>query len=114
MTGQETLDLGRALRDVGMAQAEEHAGPTFRDWAADTIAYLAEYRETFTSDDLEAAIETARDGIRPDSRNAIGAAFAAAHRRKAIHPTGYAQSTRPEAHARVVRVWARHPEQEAA
>ena len=116
MTGQETLDLGRALRDVGMAQAAEHAGPTFREWAAGHILSLALAGDTFTSDDLEHAIEHAPDGVRPDSRNAIGAAFNAARRRGDIRPVGYVQSERPEAHARVIRVWrsADLPEQAAA
>jgi hypothetical protein len=101
----DQLTLGRHLRDVGMAQAAEHAGPTFREWAADVIGDLASRGEPFTSDHLEQAIEHDPNGIRPDSRNAIGAAFGAASRRGVIEPVGYTQSQRPEAHARVVRVW---------
>jgi hypothetical protein len=84
---------------AGVDQAREGTSEWIRSQLRTAITHLARTRETFTSDDLE------REAI--DCKpNQIGAAMRAARQAGIIEPTGAATlSTRPSAHARVVRVW---------
>jgi hypothetical protein len=106
MTGQESLELGRTLRDVGIAQAEEAvAGGRWRPWARVALGTLASTGRPFNADHLEQMRE--KDGApEPESRMAVGGLFNAAARAGVIERTGqWVQMTSPGAHARMTALW---------
>ena len=71
-----------------------------------TIVMLARRRERFTTDDVWKTIEGINPNISPREPRAMGAAMTKAHREGIIQPTAeYVQSTRPQNHARPIRVW---------
>jgi hypothetical protein len=95
---------GIALRDAGMARVMESEG----DWASQLDAYffrfLAQAPDTFTWDDFRTFAES--QGIeQPHHPNAWAASF----KRFARHLEfcGVTTSTRPTAHARMVRQYRR-------
>ncbi len=102
--GPNLLDLledGRRARDAALtvASASTHTG--WRLVAERSIAELAATGEPWTADDLR---ERTGDPV-GSHPNAMGGAINAAVRRGIIEPVGYDQARRPEAHARVLRVW---------
>lgn len=100
------LDIseGRRRRDVGTARVLENSGD-WKDQAAEVVRFVASSLPSFISDDVRA--HAALRGVpEPPNANAWGAAIRSAERRGWVVWTGQvAQSNRPEAHARLVKVW---------
>lgn len=105
MTEQPTLDQAlaeaRARRDRGADQADHAAHPWVRVQLQHHLDELIASGQPFTADTLR---ERAGDPIATEP-NIIGALILAASRAGRIERVGYRESTRPEAHARVLRVW---------
>jgi hypothetical protein len=97
----DQLEEGRRRRDDGVtvARAATHTG--WRLTVDRVIADLAATGDDFTAEDVRAR---AGDPL-ASSPNTLGAAIAAAVRAGVIEQAGYQQARRPEAHARVLRVW---------
>lgn len=96
----DALDEGRARRDVGARAAENAAHTIWRVAAECAIDELAADGRDFDADDLHDRV-----GGPPGHRNAVGSLFLTAARDGKIRHVGYRQSRRPDAHARVIRVW---------
>lgn len=106
------LPAGEARKEAGQRQAE-YADPawSWRSDALDAIWELAASGRTFTADDVVAVVGLPDFG--PNRNNAVGAVFSSAAKRGWIVSTGvYRKSRRPEAHARVIAVWAGNPDQD--
>jgi hypothetical protein len=63
--------------------------------------------ETFTADDLVAAVGLPSGDLAVNGNGAVGAVIRAAAQAKTIRPLGYVESTRPSSHGRPVRLWQR-------
>lgn len=92
-------DSGAARRDAGAELAEDAVHTSWRLAAEAAITDLARAGD-FTSDDLHTLV-----GPPPGHASAVGAVILAAARRKEIVPVGFQITSRPEGHARPVRVW---------
>lgn len=96
----EQLELGRALRDEGVAIADENADQWWKATADQAIDHLAATGRPFSADDVRAL------GVPdPVSPRAWGARFLAASKQGRITPVGYVQSARPSVHAHPIRLW---------
>lgn len=104
MTEQPTLDQAlaeaRARRDRGAGRADHAGHPWVRVQLQHHLDELIASGQPFTADTLR---ERAGDPI--GDPNLIGALILAASRAGRIERVGYRESTRPEAHARVLRLW---------
>lgn len=90
---------GEELRDDG---ANKVTGNSPNEWVAlcdAIIRQLARSGEEFTAEEVRMWCGN------PPRQNAIGARFLAATKARIITRTGYRNATRPEAHARVLRVY---------
>lgn len=98
---QEDIDIGRpildelnarAARDAGIAQAAEHAGPT---WGDNALSFLTNYAQTavgpFLSEDVVAAAERWQMAA-PTDKRAWGSVFQTASKRGLIKRVGYGQA----------------------
>jgi len=103
--GQTKMTTATDTRNKAIAQVATNTDPT---WAAQTmliIKQIATNTFDFTTDDIwqqlsETSLPT------PHEPRALGAVMIAAHRAGIITATDkYRQSTRPECHARPIRVW---------
>lgn len=100
-TGEELRDAGGRSVLANTPVAASHA-------IRSTIEMLAATGKQFTSDDVRASLDRDPqtkpliDAVHP---NAIGASFNAIKSQGIIEPCGYSKSKRPEAHARIIRVW---------
>jgi hypothetical protein len=92
--------LSAALRDYGIAQANESGDQYWRSCFDAGVEHLAASGRVFSTDDLFTLGVPA-----PDHPNRVGAAISAAMKAETIRPVGYRQSARPSRHAGVVRVW---------
>lgn len=107
MTGEQ-LELGAALRDEGVALADEAATDWWRSCADRAINTLAATGRPFTADDVrELGVPD------PASPKAWGARFLMASRQGRIVRVGYQPSRRASVHAHPVAVW-QGPTEEAA
>lgn len=84
----------------GIKKATKHAGP-WSDRARAAIARIPTGTK-FTVEDLRTKVRG-----EPPHANAWGTVFHNAHREGLILRANFAQSTRPESHARVVAIWVR-------
>ena len=100
MKAQLSLALGRKRRDRGV-QARGQRDPLFHAHAMAAIHELACCGGEFTSDDVHDRL----GGWTPTHVNSLGSAIHAAVSSGIIERVGYRQSTRPEAHARVIAVY---------
>ena len=99
-------ETGRELRDQAVEAVGNAADSRWMKCALVTIVMLARRRERFTTDDVWKTIEGINPNISPREPRAMGAAMTKAHRDGIIEPTAeYVQSTRPQNHARPIRVW---------
>lgn len=104
---QMDLDFSRALRDDGISRALAHANHDTKGWADHAYSYvemLARRNVEFLSDDVRVAAEAAGLPPAPDPR-AWGGVILRAVRAGLIKRVGWANSTRPECHARPGSVW---------
>lgn len=97
------LAVGRTLRDEGAARAGDGApGVLAADWrtkASEALFALATSGGVFSADDV-----VERAGM-PPVPNMLGGLFLGARKANVIEAVGFAQSTRPAAHARMQRTW---------
>lgn len=106
MTEQPDLFTAIAARDAAIARVAHSAGDTWMREAVDLIGRVAAEEGEFTTDEVWAAFD--RHDLLPRERRAMGAAMKSAASSGLIRATdGYRKSTRPECHARPVRVWLR-------
>lgn len=98
---EESLEEGRRRRDAGMEFATHSTLISWKRVAEKRLAELAATGREFTAEDLRERV-----GHPLGSHdNSMGPLFGAAARRGEIVHVGYQQATRPEAHARILRVW---------
>ena len=96
----EQLTLGQALRDTGIAVANENADDWWKSTADQAIDHLASLGRPFSADDVRAL------GVPdPASPRAWGGRFAAAAKQGRIQRIGYVQSQRPSVHAHPIALW---------
>lgn len=91
---------GKTLRNEGIALIEKNTDDSWNDEVDSVIETLANSRASFTSDDVWENVTSL-----PENNSAMGAAFNRARKWGIIKVAGFAESRRPSAHARVVRVW---------
>lgn len=91
--------LSAALRDYGIAKANENADPWWRSCCDRAIDYLAACGEPFSADHVQALIPAADHPCR------IGARFHAAVHAGVVRPVGYVLSERPSRHRGVLRLY---------
>jgi hypothetical protein len=96
----EQLEIGQALREIGVAQANENTDIWWRSCADQAIDTLAATGRPFTADDV-------RDLGVPDppSPKAWGARFLSASRQGRIVRVGYTPSRRASVHAHPIALW---------
>ena len=99
----DQLAEGRARRDQAIDQADDHADPDWKDHARRVLAELAATGQRFTTDELWRRLDAA--GIVTHERRALGGIVRQAVNAGLIAPVGWAESTRPEAHAAPKRVY---------
>ncbi len=92
-------ELGRLLRDEGLARANHNGDSWWKSCADTAITYLASTGMEFTADSLRDLIPS------PDHPARTGARFSAAMKAGLIRPTGYAISRSSTRHAGVLRTW---------
>lgn len=102
MTAQQQLldDEGRVRADLGANAARNAVHSSWRIAAEATILRLAASGRAFTSEDVRAEV-----GVMTGRASALGAVIRAAAQAGRIVAVGYQPATRPDAHARVLRVW---------
>jgi hypothetical protein len=98
----EELTEARRRRDEGQRVALNAADVRWTSAAAAAIRDLCATRDRWTAEDLRERV-----GHLASSPNALGAAISAAAKRGEIVCVGAEPATRPEAHARLLRVWSR-------
>lgn len=91
---------GKTLRNEGIALIEKNTDDSWNDEVDSVIETLANSRASFTSDDVWENVTSL-----PENNSAMGAAFNRARKWGIIKVVGFAESRRPSAYARVVRVW---------
>jgi hypothetical protein len=90
---------GEDLRDEGTARVSTNAPEEWVALCDAIIRQLARSGEEFTAEEVR--IWTGN----PPHPNALGARFLVASKANLIRRVGYRNATRPEAHARVLRVY---------
>ena len=99
-------ETGRELRDQAVEAVGNAADSRWMAVAHVTILRLARKHDRFTTDEVWAEIERLHPFTTVAEPRAMGAAMTKAHREGIISPTPeYVQSTRPQNHARPIRVW---------
>ena len=91
--------LSAALRDYGIAQANENGDAWWTSCADRAIEYLADLGQPFSADQVAELVPA------PDHPCRWGARFHAAVRAGVVVPTGYTLSARPSRHRGVQRVY---------
>jgi hypothetical protein len=91
--------LSAAMRDYGIAQADENTDAWWKSCADRAIDYLAAVDKPFSADHVQALIPPADHPCR------IGARFTAALHAGVIRPVGYVLSERPSRHRGVQRLY---------
>ncbi|MDI6911455.1 hypothetical protein [Nocardioides sp.] len=89
-----------ALRDAGMAQAEENASDWDKALYDQAIGWMAQTGQPFSANDI-------RDLLPPDinCRGLAGGRFSAAYTRQEIRPVGERSSLKPNTHNKRINVW---------
>lgn len=97
---------GRQLRDAAIAQVDEHANPTWKEWALDAVQRVCEEGKPFTTDDVWLELSGTESQVRTHEPRAMGAVMQRAAKLGWVEPMNeWRQSTRPECHANPKRVW---------
>lgn len=91
--------LSAALRDYGLARADENIDRWWRSCADAAIAHLAAGDRPFSADQVAALVPN------PDHPCRWGARFSAALKAGVIRPVGYTVSARPSRHRGVQRLY---------
>ena len=102
------MSTGAQLRDSGVADVLAADCSVTRDYArlvAEAVATWSGSRATFTAEDVRAVIEARHPGAEPHSPNVISGAMKALAEAGRLVQVGWREASRPEARARVLRVW---------
>ena len=91
---------GQTLRNEGIALVEENTDDAWNAEVDSVIETLASTGVNFTSDDVWANVS-----FLPHNNSSMGAAFIRASKSGLIKKVGWAESRRPSAHSRALRVW---------
>ena len=101
----ERMTTGTQLRDQALVDVAVNADPDWWQHAVNIVQDVAATSFDFTTDDIWCELER-RSIATPHEPRAIGAVVAAVKRLGLIAPTNrYRPSSRPECHARPIRVW---------
>lgn len=97
------LDAGRQAAVEAIARAKRASDPVWYEAAVSAVLMCAELGEPFTADDVWARIP---DECRTREPRALGAVMRLLMEQGVIESTGgWRESSRPQAHARPMRVW---------
>lgn len=97
------LDAGRQAAEKAIERAKEAADPTWYQAAVSAVLMCADLGEQFTADDVWGRIP---DECRTKEPRALGAVMRLLVEQGVIESTGgWRESSRPQAHARPMRVW---------
>ena len=100
-----TAATGTQLRDQALVDVAVNADPDWWQHAVNIVRDIAATSFDFTTDDIWCELER-RSIATPHEPRAIGAVVVAVKRLGLIAPTNrYRPSSRPECHARPIRVW---------
>ena len=103
--GVGTMNTGTQLRDQALVDVAVNADPDWWQHAVNIVRDVAATSFDFTTDDIWCELER-RSIATPHEPRAIGAVVVAVKRLGLIAPTNrYRPSSRPECHARPIRVW---------
>lgn len=91
---------GRQRRDAGIELVNANSSGEFAAVCQEAIDYLADKGEPFTVNDVRDLVV-----LEPHHVNAWGGQINAAVKAGRIRRVGFTESDRPEAHARVIRVY---------
>jgi len=95
---------GPQLRDEAIARVDANAHQRWKVAAMEAVQAVAAMRDTFTTDDVWAVL--GGFDVSTHELRAMGAVMQTAKKRGLIRATSdFRMSTRPECHARPVRVW---------
>ena len=99
------MNTGAELRDQALVDVAVNADPDWWQHAVNIVRDVAATSFDFTTDDVWCELER-RNIATPHEPRAIGAVVVAVKRLGLIAPTNrYRPSSRPECHARPIRVW---------
>ena len=102
---QNKMITGTQLRDQALVDVAVNADPDWWQHAVNIVRDVAATSFDFTTDDIWCELER-RSIATPHEPRAIGAVVVAVKRLGLIAPTNrYRPSSRPECHARPIRVW---------
>jgi hypothetical protein len=102
---QNKMITGTQLRDQALVDVAVNADPDWWQHAVNIVQDIAATSFDFTTDDIWCELER-RSIATPHEPRAIGAVVVAVKRLGLIAPTNrYRPSSRPECHARPIRVW---------
>ena len=102
---QNKMITGTQLRDQSLVDVAVNANPNWWQHAVNIVQDVAATSFDFTTDDIWCELER-RNVMTPHEPRAIGAVVVAVKRLGLIAPTNrYRPSSRPECHARPIRVW---------
>lgn len=97
------VTAGEARRDEALTRVEANADASWKRHVMRIIHDLAVERRSFTTDDVWARVDPGAGTHEP---RAMGAMMRQAAKAGLVRPTdSYVESSRPECHARPVRVW---------
>ena len=103
--GLGKMITGTQLRDQSLVDVAVNADPDWWQHAVNIVRDIAATSFDFTTDDIWCELER-RSIATPHEPRAIGAVVVAVKRLGLIAPTNrYRPSSRPECHARPIRVW---------
>lgn len=101
------MTTGELLRDQGIgdvlaADTAPHRG--YAELVHEAVHAFVKDGATYTADDIRGWIERHHPGREPHHFNVLGAAIRTASKGLAL-PAGFVESTRPERHGAVIRMW---------
>lgn len=109
MPDPSTMDLfdGPHLRDVGIAQAEEHADAVHEGWTTQAWNALQAFVSTTETPFMAEDVRASADVPAPPDPRAWGGVFQRAARAGLIVKAGFAESRNRQAHCRPTALWRR-------
>ena len=110
MTNQLNIfeqDLGKELRDAGIAQSEKHANEEIPGWSDMAFGFLISFLERNSHEFMVEDVRKEAEGIVPYSHTerAWGSVILKASRRGLVKHLGYKQVDNPNAHKTPASVW---------
>ena len=102
------MSTGSALRDSGVTDVLAADASITRDYArlvAEAVDVYAGTDQDVTAETIRAWIDATYPGAQPHSPNVISGAMQRLASSGRLVPVGWREASRPEARARVLRVW---------